>query len=178
MFVASSNFLVPNNTFFVELVAFLVVVFLLAKYILPPLNRIMAERQATIRQALVDAEEAKRRHAEAEEEYKRLVGEARGQARTVVEEANKMAEQARTERRLQAEAEYERIVGLAGAEVAAQTLRAQSELRQQAADLAIVVAEKVLGEGIDREAQAGLINRTIDQVAGADSGSVAATENA
>ena len=164
MLVASSNFLVPNSTFIVELVAFLIVVFILGRYILPPINKIMDERQATIRQALADAEEAKRRAAEAEEEYKRIVGEARTQARSVVEEANRMAEQSRTERRQQAEAEYERIVASAGAEVEAQTRRAQEELRQQAADLAIAVAEKVLGEGIDRNAQAGFINRTIDQV--------------
>ena len=165
MLVASSNFLVPNNTFFVELVAFLIVIFLLAKYVLPPLNRIMEERQATIRQALADAEEAKRRSAEAEDEQRRIVSEARTQARGVVEEANKMAEQARTERRQQAEAEYERIVGAASADIEAQARRAQEELRQQAADLAIAVAERVIGEGIDRQAQAELINRTIDEVA-------------
>jgi len=162
--VASSNFLVPNSTFIVELVAFLIVVFVLGRYVLPPINKIMEERQATIRQALADADEAKRRAAEAQEEYKRIVSEARTQARTVVEEANKMAELNRTERRQQAEAEYERIVASASAEVEAQTRRAQEELRQQAADLAIAVAEKVLGEGIDRNAQAGFINRTIDQV--------------
>jgi F-type H+-transporting ATPase subunit b len=173
--VAASNFLVPNATFIVELVAFLIVVFILARYVLPPINRILEERQATIRQALADAEEAKRRATEAEEEYKRIIGEARTQARSVVEEANRMAEQARTERRQQAEAEYERIVSSAGAEVEAQTRRAQQELRQQAAELAIAVAEKVLGEGIDRNAQSDLINRTIDQVA-ASSG--AARENA
>ncbi len=175
MLVASSNFLVPNATFVVELVAFLIVVFLLGRYVLPPLNRIMEERQATIRQALADAEEAKRRATEAEEEYKRIIGEARTQARSVVEEANKMAEQARTERRQQAEAEYERIVGSASADIESQARRAQEELRQQAADLAITVAERVLGEGIDRQAQANLINRTIDEVA-ASAG--AARENA
>ena len=175
MLVASSNFLVPNSTFIVELVAFLIVVFILGRYILPRIQAPMEQRQATIRQALADAEEAKRRAAEAEEEYKRIVGEARTQARRVVEEANKMAEQARAERRQQAEQEYERIVSTAGVEVEAQSRRAQEELRRQAADLAIAVAEKVLGEGIDRGAQASFINRTIDQVA-ASSG--VATENA
>jgi F-type H+-transporting ATPase subunit b len=171
--VASSNFLVPNATFVVELAAFLIVVFVLGKYIIPPINKIMDERQAVIRRALADAEEAKQRAAEAEEEYKRIVGEARTQARSVVEEANKMAELARTERRQQAETEYERIVTSAGAEVEAQTRRAQEELRQQAADLAIAVAEKVLGEGIDRSAQAGFINRAIDQVAAGAAGGTA-----
>lgn len=173
--LAASNFLVPNATFFVELAAFLIVVFLLGKYILPPLNKMMEERQTAIRQALADAEEAKRRAAEAEEESKRIIGEARTQARSVVDEANRMAEQARAERRQQAEAEYERIVSSASADIEAQARRVQEELRQQAADLAIMVAERVLGEGIDRQAQANLINRTIDQVA-ASAG--AAKENA
>jgi F-type H+-transporting ATPase subunit b len=163
--VASSNFLVPNDTFFVELGAFLIVIFVLGRYVLPRINGPMEARQATIRQALADAEEAKRRAAEAEEEYKRIVGEARTQARAVVEEANKMAEQARNERRQQAEAEYERIVGSAQVEIEAQTRRASADLRQQAADLAIAVAEKIIGEGIDRSAQSSLINRTIDEVA-------------
>lgn len=175
MLVASSNFLVPNSTFIVELVAFLIVIFLLGKYVLPPLNRVMEERQATIRQALADAEEAKRRNAEAEEESKRIISEARTQARSVVEEANRMAEQARAERRQQAEAEYERIVNAATADIESQARRAQEELRQQAADLAIAVAERVIGEGLDRQAQSELINRTIDEVA-ASAG--AARENA
>ena len=79
--LASSNFLVPNATFFVELVAFLIVLFVLGEYVLPYINEPMEQRQATIRQALEDAEEAKRRAAEAEEEYKRAISEARAQAR-------------------------------------------------------------------------------------------------
>ena len=67
----------------------------------------------------------------------------------MVEEANRLAETFRAERRQQADAEYERIVGAARADIDAQTRRASEELRQQAADLAIAVVEKVIGEGID-----------------------------
>jgi F-type H+-transporting ATPase subunit b len=165
MLVASSNFLVPNATFVVELVAFLIVVFLLGKYVLPPLNRIMEQRQATIRQALADSEEAKRRLAEAQAERDDVIRQAQTQARGLVEEANRMAEQLRQERRQQAEQEYERIVNSAYGDIEAQSRRAQDELRRQAADLAVAVAERILGEGIDRQAQQNLIDRTIDEVA-------------
>ena len=177
MLVGSSNFLVPNSTFIVELVAFLVTIFILGRYILPRINKVMEERQATIHQALVDAEEAKRRHEEAEAEYNRMVNEARGQARAVVDEANRMAEQARTERRQQADREYEMRVARAASDIEAQARRASEDLRQQAADLAIAAAEKVLGEGIDRSAQRSLIDRTIDEVA-QSSGAVRQPENA
>lgn len=164
MLVASSNFLVPNATFFVELAAFLIVLFILGRYILPRINQIVEERQAAIRQGLTDAEEAKRRHEEAEEEYKRLIGEARSQARGVIDEANKMAEQLRAEKRHQADREYEQRVAQASVDIDAQARRVSEDLRRQAADLAIAVAERVIGEGLDAQAQRGLIDRTIAEV--------------
>lgn len=162
--VGSSNFLVPNATFIVELIAFLLVVFIIARYILPYITKQMDERQATIRQALADAEEAKRRAAEAEEAYKRVITEARSEARSVVDEANKLGEQVRADRRTQAEEEYERIVARARDDIEAQTRRATEELRRGAADLAVTVVEKVIGEGLDPQAQKSLIDRTIAEV--------------
>ena len=55
-------------------------------------------------------------------------------------------------------------MGAARAEIDAQTRRASEELRQQAADLAISVAEKVIGEGIDAQSHRALIDRTIAEV--------------
>jgi F-type H+-transporting ATPase subunit b len=162
--IGSSNFLVPNGTFIVELIAFLLVLFILGRYILPYISKPMEERQAAIRQALLDAEEAKRRAAEAEEEYKRVLGEARTQAREVVDEAGKTAELLRTEKRHQADREYEQRVAQASADIEAQTRRASEELRRQAADLVITVTERVIGEGMDTPAQRGLIDRTIAEV--------------
>ncbi len=162
--LASSNFLVPNATFVVELVAFLIVLGLLARYVLPVINKSMDDRQATIRQALTDAEDAKRRAAEAEEEYKRVIAEARMQARAVVDEANRLADQISTARQQEADEQYEARLARATQDIDAQARRASEDLRQQAADLAIAVAEKVLGQGIDAEAQKGLIDRTITEV--------------
>jgi F-type H+-transporting ATPase subunit b len=162
--LGTSNFLVPNGTFFIELAAFLIVIYVLGRYVLPYISKPMEERQAIIRQALVDAEEAKRRSAEAEEEYKRVVGEARSQARVVIDEANKTAEQLRADRRQQAEREYEQRVASAAVEIDAQTRRASEDLRRQAADLAITVAERVIGEGLDEQVQRKVIDRTIAEV--------------
>ena len=47
--IAESVFLLPNGTFFVELLVVAVILFLVTKYILPPLNRAIESRQAKIR---------------------------------------------------------------------------------------------------------------------------------
>ena len=55
----ASNFLVPNGTFFVELIAFAIIVWILAKFVIPPINRAMTARQDAIRQEFADLDEAK-----------------------------------------------------------------------------------------------------------------------
>jgi F-type H+-transporting ATPase subunit b len=162
--LASSNFLVPNGTFVIELLAFLIVVGVLGKYILPYISKPMEERQQAIRQALLDAEEAKRRSAEAEEAYRRAISEARTQARAVVDQANRLAEQVRTDRRQQADEEFERRVAQARVEIDAQVRQATETLRRQVGDLAVAVVEKVLGEGLDDQVHRSLIDRTIAEV--------------
>lgn len=161
--LASSNFLVPNATFVVELVAFLVVIGILARYVIPRISTAMGERQNTIRQALVDAETAKQRAAEAEAEYRRILDDARTQARATVDEAGRMAEQLRADRRAAAEEEYQRIIERATADIDAAARRASEELRRQSADLVIAVVEKVV-EGLEGETHRDLINRTIAEV--------------
>ena len=59
MIDATSIFLLPNATFVVELAVVGVILFLMTKYILPPLNREMEKRQAKIRASLEAAEAAR-----------------------------------------------------------------------------------------------------------------------
>ncbi len=162
--LATNNFLVPNGTFVVELIAFLIVLGLLAKYVVPVLNETMERRQTTIKEALADAEEAKRRSQAAEAEYKAAIDKARADARALMDETNKMAEQVKADRRQQAEEEYERIVGRARHDINAEVRRASEQLRQQVADLTIAVAEKVLGENLDAAAHRSFIERTIADI--------------
>ena len=54
--IATSVFLIPNGTFFVELIVVGIILFLVTKYILPPLNKAMESRQEKIRTALEAAD--------------------------------------------------------------------------------------------------------------------------
>ena len=69
----------------------------------------------------------------------------------MVDDANRIAEQMRTERRQQADDEYERIISRARADIDAQVRQATEALRHQVGDLAVSVVEKVLGDGLDAE---------------------------
>src|ERR1700733_829942 len=98
---ASSNFLIPNATLIVEVVAFLIVLGFLAKYVLPVLNKTLGERQEQIGTAL----EA----AEADVQRQETLDEARRQAREIVAAANKAAERINAGAEERGRLEYERL---------------------------------------------------------------------
>src|ERR1700755_3428959 len=104
-----SNFLVPNGTFFVELIAFLLIVLILAKYVLPPINRAMTARQEAIRKEFAEADEAKKNAKEAEEEFRSQIADARHKAAQIREEAKEQAAQIVSEAREDAQTEADRI---------------------------------------------------------------------
>ena len=67
---AESNFLVPNATFLAELFAFAVLVFILAKYVIPPVNQAMTDRQDKIRAQFDEAAQLKSDAESTESELK------------------------------------------------------------------------------------------------------------
>src|ERR1700750_3237396 len=115
----ASNFLVPNGTFFVELIAFAIIVWILAKYVVPPVNRAMTERQNAIRKQFSDLEEAESAARQAEKEYKEELSKARHEAARIREEAREQGAAIIADMRKQAQEESERSLRHGRAELEA-----------------------------------------------------------
>ena len=111
----ASIFLLPNGTFFIELIVSIVLILLIYKYVLPPINKAMEERQEKIRSSLEAADQARADAEAADDQRRAVLDEARHQAREIVATANRTAEQVLSDRRAQGQSEYERIVGNADA---------------------------------------------------------------
>ena len=76
----ASNFLVPNGTFLVELLAFAILVYIFGKYLIPPINRAMTARQEAIRTQFAELDEAKADARKAEADYKEQLNNAKHEA--------------------------------------------------------------------------------------------------
>jgi F-type H+-transporting ATPase subunit b len=171
-------FLLPNGTFFIELIVFLVLIFLIGKYILPPINAAMEKRQEQIRASLDAADQARADAAAADDERRVVLEEARQQGREIVAQANRTAEQVRSESQLRAQSEYERIVGNAEVEVALARQRAVEEAASRMGEIVMVVVERVIGREVDAEAHHDLIDEAVSAL-GADAvGGAAASSGA
>ncbi len=156
-----SNFLVPNATFLVELLIFGVLLFLLGKYVVPPINRAMTARQEAIRQQFSDLEQAKKDANDAEAEFKAQIADARHEAAKIREEAREQGATIIAEMREQAQTEASRIVEHAHAQIEADRKAALASLRAEVGTLATSLAERIVGESLQDDERSG---RVVDRV--------------
>jgi F-type H+-transporting ATPase subunit b len=152
-----SNFLVPNATFLVELAAFALLFYLLAKYVIPPINRAMTNRQDAIRQEFADLEQARADANAAEAEFKAQIADARHEAARIREEAREQGATIVAELREQGEAEKARIIENGKAQVAAERQQAVASLRAEVGTLAITLAGRIVGESLDDDERSGRV---------------------
>ena len=164
-----SNFLVPNAPFFVELAAFLVLLFLLGRFIIPPINRAMTARQDAIREQFAELDEAKSEATAAEEEFKAQIADARHEAARIREEAREQGAAIIAEMREQAQAEAARIVEHAHTQIEADRKSAAASLRGEVGTLATSLAGRIVGESLDDEArQSRVVDRFLAELEGAN----------
>jgi F-type H+-transporting ATPase subunit b len=173
----SSVFIVPGATFIAELVAFLVVLWFVWKYVLPPLNRMLSERQEAIRSELAAADQAKADAEAADADRRAALDHARAEARRIVEQAQHTAERLTEEARSRGQGEYERLVSGAEAELRLARQRALEEAAQRLGELVVEVVERIIGREMDAAAHRDLIDEAVDALAreaGSDPGGAAA----
>jgi ATP synthase F0 subunit b/ATP synthase F1 delta subunit len=97
------------STFIGQLVGFAVIVWLVWRYVVPPVGRLMTARQDTVRQQLADSAAAAERLKEASQAHSKAVEDAKLEAKRVVEEAQVDAERIAEQLQAQAELDAERI---------------------------------------------------------------------
>lgn len=160
----ASNFLVPNGTFIIELIAFLVILYAVARYALPPLNKALRDRQEAIRAELQAADQARADAAAADDERHRALDQARHQAREIVDQANRTAEQVRSDAQGRGQEEYERIMAGAQADVLLARQRAIEEASERLGEMVMDVVSRIIGREIDAAAHRDLIDEAIAAV--------------
>jgi F-type H+-transporting ATPase subunit b len=156
----ASNFLVPNATFLVEVVAFGIIIWILAKFVIPPINRAMTARQDAIREKFAELNEARDEARKAEAEFKSQIADARKQAGKIREEAHEQGDQIVAEAREQAQVEAKRIVEHGHAQLEAERKQALASLRAEVGTLATELASRIVGESLEDDERA---NRVVDR---------------
>ena len=148
----------------VNVVAFIVLFIVMAKFAFPPITKMLDERANKIRESLEKAEDTKVEAERLLDEYKVQMAEARAEASKVIEQGRKVAESMKVEivakAKEEAEAEKTKAIEAIKAEKAA----AMAQIKGEVADLSVAVAGKIIGSSLSQADHEALIDKYLAEV--------------
>jgi F-type H+-transporting ATPase subunit b len=137
--------------------------FLLIRYVLlPPVQRVMHDRAATIQADLDAADAAKAKAASASSELDDQLAGVRAEATSIIDEASAEAEAERQRLVARAEREVSAMKEIAESEIEREREEAMASLRPQVAQLAAGAASKVMNRQVDLSEAQSVLNRAMD----------------
>jgi F-type H+-transporting ATPase subunit b len=129
-----------------------------------PLLAALKNRQDMIAKSLDDAKQARQELERLHVESQRILAEARTQAEAIISQTRDDASRFRDELKQKAQAEAAGIVKNAEKQIALETSRALQQIRQEAVELSVTIASKLLQRNVSRADNERLIDETFKQL--------------
>jgi len=142
------NFLVPNATIIVESLIFAIVLFVMWRYVVPPVRNALRERTEMVQRASDESKKADERFAAAEARHREALAEARAEAGKIRDTARAEGQKVLDDLRGQANAEVARVRTEGDQQLAAQRDQVVNDLEPQVAELSRALASRIVGENV------------------------------
>ena len=143
---------------------FLLLAALLRKFAWRPMLDALDRRQEAIRKSLDEAKQAQREMDRLNDESTRLLAAARVEADEIISRTRADAARAGEDMKQKARADAENIVRNAQREIALETSRALRKVREEAVDLSVAIASKILQRNLSKEDNERLIAETLKEI--------------
>ncbi|HKR81961.1 MAG TPA: F0F1 ATP synthase subunit B [Candidatus Saccharimonadales bacterium] len=140
-----------------QAIAFVVLVWVLAKFVYPTLIKSIDDRRAAIEAGLKEAKQSQEALEKAEAKVTELLGQARAEADDVLARSHKEAAAMVASAEEKAKQRADQIVEDARAQLAADIAKARQDLKGETIKLVAKATEHVIGEKLDERKDAGLI---------------------
>ena len=156
--------LIPDmNEFIPMLIAFLIILVVLAKFGWPVVDNIITKRENTINDALKKSEEAQAEAERTLEEYKRQLEDAKAQASQIISDAKQTGEAVKAEITGKAQAESAQMIEKARQAIEAEKKAAVAELQGSIADISVDVAGRLIGTDLSDDEHRKIIERYVNE---------------
>jgi F-type H+-transporting ATPase subunit b len=148
-----------------QIIAFLILVWALGKFVYPWLMKSVDERQAKIEESVKAAQAAEQKAESAQEDIAKLLKEARAEAKDIVATAKDEAAAMVTASETRAKHHAEKIVADAHDQLQKDIIAARKQLHNDTIELVAMATEKVVGktvsDTVDRKVIASAVQETM-----------------
>jgi F-type H+-transporting ATPase subunit b len=141
----TSNFLIPNGTFFVVLVIFLIVLGVIWAFVVPPVMKVLNEREDMVTITLADNKKSAEQFAAAQSDYEKAMSEARVKASAARDEARTKGRQALEEMRVRAEEQVSSTLQDAAEQLKREGDAVAADLHSRVESMSVTLAGRILG---------------------------------
>jgi F-type H+-transporting ATPase subunit b len=154
----------------VQLVAFIVFVFLFWKFALGPITNMLDERSERIAESMAAADKMRLELAATSARNEEILAEARQQAQQIISQAREVGDATIARAQKEAGEQAEAYLNRAQATLRQETEQARLQLRQELADLAVMAAGRIVKKELDPALQTRLIEETLAEASFAADG--------
>ena len=158
-----SAILPDMNEFVPMLIAFIIIVVVLAKFGWPMFEGIMVRRETAIKESLEKSEAARIESEKLLEEYKQQLAETKAQASQIVADAKKAGESVKADIEGKAQVEAANMIEKAKVAIEAEKKQAVHELQSSVADLTVSVTARIVGEDLSDDEHRAIIERYVNE---------------
>lgn len=153
-----------NATLIAQILNFLFLVFVLAKFAYKPLVNMMEERKNKIASDLEAADAAKAEAEAVKAEYAAKLADARQEAQAIIENARKTAQAAHDKIMAETKAEQDQVVAAAKESIALEKQKALADVRAQVINLSMVAASKIVEQKLGSEEDKKMAGEIVDSI--------------
>ena len=155
---------VEPGLFIWTILVFVVLLTLLKKFAWGPLLAALEERQEGIRKSLDDAAQARKELEQVQSDAEAILVKARAEADSILSETRSDAAKVRDDLRQQAQNEAQSSVQYAERQIQLDTDRAVLQIREEAVELSLSIASKLIRRNLTKEDNQALIDEALQQV--------------
>jgi F-type H+-transporting ATPase subunit delta len=153
------------STFIGQLIGFAVIVFILWRYVAPPVKTLMKKQQDAVRTALAESEEAAKKLADADAMHAKALKNAEAESAKVTDEARHDSERIASQLAEQAGIEAERLKAQGAQQVQLMRQQLIRQLRQGLGQEAVQKADELVRAHVaEPAAQAATVDRFLDEL--------------
>lgn len=147
-----------------SLIGFLVLYFVLRRFLWKPVLQVIDERRESIEAAFQEVDDARLEIEQLKQDYEQKLGGINAEAQAKLQEAVERGAQVAAEIRQAAEETRARLLEKTQEDITREKDKALAELRNAAIDLSFTITQRVLREGLDRDHHDRLVRAFIDDL--------------
>jgi len=144
-----------------QIVNFLIIFYLLKRFLYKPIFTLLKKREDTIKEGLDKAEDGKRALIDAQVKEKKLIKEAQDTAKKIIQDAREQGQMVAKEIEAKAKKQADRMMEEAKNQIDLETRSAEQQLNKHISELSVALLKKALDNVFGDKEQSEVVSKAV-----------------